>query len=226
MLAPEELKKELEGFRVSGAIERLEQLLSRETSEVVEIGRAYLTGIKTVRDPDEATQRGRTQLKYAIDSLDDKDRRRLFHALFPPIANEVEASWLLDQALLNDYSSDQRDRLPFSVSRLHSSSRDGHPVVDRSTVCSARNLSIPSGWRLAPNLRDHFGNCALFKCLRSHRPTVSQGSLSPGDCTDASGTAFSDRSAHHAAGLYDDRNSCRNEFEANTSRLVSNISSK
>ena len=99
MLSPDELKKELEGFRVPGAIEQLSERLSKETSEVAEIGQAYLTGASRIPAPDEATQQRQTQLKCAIDSLDERDRRRLFQALFPPIAKEVEASWLLQREM-------------------------------------------------------------------------------------------------------------------------------
>lgn len=99
MLPPEDLKKELEGLRVSGAIEQIGQRLGEETSEVAEIGQAYLTGTSTIRDPDAAAQQRRTVLKCKIDSLDERDRRRLFQALFPPIAKEVDASWLLQREM-------------------------------------------------------------------------------------------------------------------------------
>jgi hypothetical protein len=99
LLSPEELKKELEGFRVSGARQELEQRLGSEGADIAEVGRAFLASISPVRDQDKDAQRKRIQRCYAIDSLDERERRRLFYALFPPIANEVEASWLLQRGM-------------------------------------------------------------------------------------------------------------------------------
>lgn len=100
MLSPEDAKKELDTFQVSGAGEELERRLGGEPKEIAEIGLAFLKGVKSnFREADRAAELARFRLKCSIDSLVQQDRFRLFQALFPPIAKEVEASWELQRTM-------------------------------------------------------------------------------------------------------------------------------
>lgn len=115
MATPEEIQALLKTFEDTGASAALQGRLQKLPAALAAIGLAYLDSlgsrpaalaaiglasldILTSRSSDERAQKT-TESKFAIDGLGDKDRQRLFAALFPGIADHVEASWRLQMSL-------------------------------------------------------------------------------------------------------------------------------
>ena len=99
MLTPEEAKKELEQHRDPEASKSLMERLHALRPELAAIGLAFLEESSPHKDRSQVAEQKRAAAKRALSGLDDRDRQELFFALFPPIADHVEASWRLQTRL-------------------------------------------------------------------------------------------------------------------------------
>ena len=100
MLTPEQAKEELKRHRHPSSADDLAARVAGLPSLLSSIALSLVPSIKPRNNATpENVRRDRNQCIAALENLGDGDRRKLFGALFPPIADYVELSWQLQVKL-------------------------------------------------------------------------------------------------------------------------------
>src|SRR5438093_10302942 len=104
----------------------------------------------------------------------------------------------LDDRLSCDHRGHKRDRLLFSVPRLHTCDRCRNPLARCPRNCRCCSLRSSSCWRLALDLCSHRHGRPVFQLLRLSRPVLSEGSRLESSGADSVGASVCSRSTHRS----------------------------
>ncbi|HEX4750331.1 MAG TPA: DUF5724 domain-containing protein [Bryobacteraceae bacterium] len=125
MVTPEEAQSELKRHQKPRAREELEQRLTALPAELAATGLAVVDAAGSrYRTPNEHLKHKWAEAKRTLEKLDDRERGKLFAALFPPIAEHVEASWRLQM------------KLPYQTGHMRKAFRaPNHPAYTANSRC-------------------------------------------------------------------------------------------
>ncbi len=153
MLNPEEAKKQLKQFENPNGYLEAGIRVSGLSSRLKEIGAGLLEGSERLYGGWTTENQARWETaKKGCEQLGDKDRRKLFDALFPSIGQHVDASWQMQQAGTYQAGYLRRAfRAPHSAGVTAAVRADWLATVMRSILPYRYDLDFLVGW--APYLR-------------------------------------------------------------------------
>jgi len=153
MLSPEEAKKQLKQFENPNGYMEAGIRVSGLSSRVKEIGSGLLDGAERIHGGWTPENQARWQrAKDGCEQLSDKDRRKLFDALFPSIGHHVDSSWQMQKA--GPYQAGylrRAFRAPNSPAVTAAVRAEWLATVMRSVIPYRYDLDFLVGW--TPHLR-------------------------------------------------------------------------
>jgi hypothetical protein len=153
MLSPEEAKKQLKQFENPNGYREAGARVSSLSSKLKDIGSGLLEGAERVHGGWTAENQARWQTaKNGCEALSDKDRRKVFDALFPSIGHHMDASWQMQKTGTYQAGYLRRAfRAPHSAGVTAAVRADWLATVMRSILPYRYDLDFLVGW--APHLR-------------------------------------------------------------------------
>jgi hypothetical protein len=153
MLSSEEAKKQLKQFENPNGYLEAGIRVSGLSSRLKEIGAGLLEGAERLYGSWTTENQARWEAaKKGCEQLGDKDRRKLFDALFPSIGHHIDASWQMQKAGTYQAGYLRRAfRAPHSTGVTAAVRADWLATVMRSIIPYRYDLDFLVGW--APYLR-------------------------------------------------------------------------
>ena len=161
MLSSEEAKKQLKQFENPNGYLEAGIRVSGLSSRLKEIGAGLLEGTERLYGGWTTENQARWEAaKKGCEQLSDKDRRKLFDALFPSIGHHIDASWQMQKAGTYQAGYLRRAfRAPHSTGVTAAVRADWLATVMRSIIPYRYDLDFLVGW--APYLR--WGAGAVYR---------------------------------------------------------------